>query len=111
MERHASRNPDSKVAQVLEERPLVADGLGEVWGIWETLHSMRPVGFGPAPVPPADIMAILDHYGVEGEARRDYFDLITLLESEWLSWAREEAAKKKPRPKPTGASRGSTPRR
>lgn len=75
----------------LDEEPELLPGLEVFWNAWNSLHSMRPCGFGPAPLPLADIAAYLELRSIrDPDLKADYLELLLAMDATWLGWARNK---------------------
>jgi hypothetical protein len=58
------------------------------WNAWNTLHSLRPVGYGPSAIPLSELLAYAEVYTIEGEDRIEFIEVLLTVDAEWLTWAR-----------------------
>jgi hypothetical protein len=75
----------------IKNRPSVSGWELEVWRAFHLLHAQRQVGFAPSPIALSDIRALLEVYAVADDMRAELVELVLSLDSEWLSWARENS--------------------
>ena len=66
-----------------------------VWKAFNDLHRARSVGWGAEPLAVSDIAAYLDTYGIEGEERLEWFEMVSFLDAVWLDWARSKQEKQR----------------
>jgi hypothetical protein len=81
--------------QALADWPDVYDDLAFVWKAFWDLSRARPTGFGPAPIPPSDILAWMQIYQLPPDQRAEFYELLTAMDEEWMVWASKESERKR----------------
>ena len=64
--------------------PELYDDIACVWDAFWKLHRRRQYGYGPCPLSVTDIMEYARAYEVRNA--RDFFEYISAMDNEWLSW-------------------------
>lgn len=69
--------------------------LQPIWNAFIDLHGSRPSGFGPSAILTSEVLSWLDLHGIQDyETRIEYYELIRVLDNQWLKWAAKENEKK-----------------
>lgn len=77
----------------LDNREEIPDDLMPIWEAFLKLHAARPVGWGAAPLPVADIIAWLELHQIPTDDREEYYELISELDAAWLDCMRTKTSK------------------